>query len=419
MKVWLGSWALFCAVFLAQFAAAQPLKFCGVIHNETYNKTDTVTMTLAAASGFSGDINIGASLWGSGAFQGTRQGSQCQGGNFQLKFQGTCTGDGFHGRYQFGGGSQVGTIDVTTGACPDAPRFQIPLTPLPPPQPGPHTPLTPGQPGQTPGQPGGQPGATDQGPAPGQGPGPKTPSWPPVTQPPSPPAIPPPPAAKLCGRIHNETYDKTDTATITLDPGGGFSGYLSLGASLWGSGPFHGTRQGDHCRGATPQVTFEGTCTGDSFHGRYVFNGSQVGTIDADAGACPGAPRQPGPPQPRPAPAPPPGPPAPPFNPPPPTPPQPQIAPKLCGRVHNQTVSVSDTVTLTLNPGGGFSGNLNVGAALWGSGRFQGTRNGDQCQGATSQIKFQGTCTATSFHGTYVFNGSQVGTIDADAANCP
>ena len=200
---------------------------------------------------------------------------------------------------------------------------------------------------------------------------------------------------------------------ITLDPGGGFSGRIDIGASLYGSGHFHGTRNGNDCQAVSDDghLRFQGACTDTSFTGRYTIDGQQ-GTLSV--GVCPDW-----------TPPPPPGPVPDPFVPPKPIPPEPVIAPKLCGRVHNETKHFEDSIMFKLTPGGGFSGRVDIGAGLYGSGDFHGTRNGDHCEGATNDghLRFQGTCTADSFTGTYTVDGlygapPQSGTMQLDADSC-
>ncbi len=342
------------------------IKLCGEVHNETYDIRDTVELLIGADGGFTGSVTIGAKLVGSGAFRGTRQGTNCQGATDELTFQGTCTADRFTGRYTIRG--QVGTMEASTGACRG------------------------GQPARAPAQ------APYQAPA-------QVPPRPAPAPPYQAPAAAPAPAAasKLCGTVHNETYNITETIEMTLTPGAPFAGNLNIGARLYGSGPFQGTRNGANCQASTGDLTFQGTCSATRFSGRYSIRG-QVGTMEMSAAGCNGG-AQPPPPQA--------------YNPPRPAPPQAAPAPasKLCGMVHNETYNISETVEMTMAPGGGFSGNLSIGARLYGSGPFQGTRNGGQCQATGGPLTFQGTCGPDRFNGRYTING-QSGTMDVSAANC-
>lgn len=100
------------------------------------------------------------------------------------------------------------------------------------------------------------------------------------------PTQPPTAGQRLCGTIHNETYNVSETVEIVLAPGRPFEGSLNIGAKLFGSGAFRGTRQGMTCQGSTAELQFQGTCTGERFSGRYTIRG-QVGRMDVSANACP------------------------------------------------------------------------------------------------------------------------------------
>jgi hypothetical protein len=102
------------------------------------------------------------------------------------------------------------------------------------------------------------------------------------------PSSPPPlQAGRFCGTIHNTTYDIRQPAVMTVRPGPGFEGELTIGASLIGGGPFSGTREGGLCKAATSGgVVFQGACPTSSYSGAYEIQG-QKGTMNLTAAGCP------------------------------------------------------------------------------------------------------------------------------------
>ena len=83
--------------------------------------------------------------------------------------------------------------------------------------------------------------------------------------------------------------------------------------------------------------------------------------------------------------------------------PHPAVA--WCGTITNQTVKITQDIRVTMEPGNGFVGTINLGGKLRGQGEtFSGTRGGDMCDATTKPIKihFHGQCQAAGiFTGKY------------------
>jgi hypothetical protein len=207
-----------------------------------------------------------------------------------------------------------------------------------------------------------------------------------------------------------------------------------IGNSMPGSGNIAESFSGGYCYGSTGTIAFTGICTSTTIAAHFATTAAPgQGHFEASTAACTNSqaalpapflstppPVANNPPQQPPAPR--------------PTPPTP-VAPKpaapvaqpvlYCGTFFNVTYQFSGVLQIQVNPGAGFTGAVSVGQALsktslttYGSGTFNGTRNGTSCGGTdTGGLTFDGTCSPTAIQATYSIAG-QNGSFNVTTAGC-